>query len=313
MNSISLLIPTHNRVEQLMTTLESVDQQKDVDPQLIEVVVVANGCTDSTIESVKARSAQCPFPIRLFDEQQLGLPSARNRAVREAKHDILAFIDDDVVLSKSYLAAMQRAYENPSADLVGGKTELLWTAVEQPEWLPDELLGLLSCKDHGNSAKEIFLQSDAIGCNFSFRKRVVEEIGDFKLGLGRTGKLLIGGEEAEFIARALRANFKMYYAPNCFLHHWVAPNRPTIKYLTGVAQGNAVGFVFSKSNFGFLRAMKALLFHTYKFIDHYSKEVLSKVRGNIKRSIYHKIKKNSQIGHLNGTILRVTGRSTLGK
>ncbi len=308
MNTISLLIPTHNRVEQLLVTLQSIEKQLVSDARLIEVIVVANGCKDNTIDVVNGKIRSFPFTLRLFDEQQLGLPHARNRAIKEAGHEIMAFIDDDVVLAENYLQSMLDCYANNPADLVGGKTELLWEAVDRPDWLPDELLGLLSCKDLGDATKEVFLQSDAIGCNFSFHKRVLEKIGGFKIGLGRSGKLLIGGEETEFIYRALRDEFRMFYEPKCFLHHWVAPNRPTVKYLTGVANGNAVGFVFAKPRFGIFKAGKWTVFHTYKLIEHTLKEFLSRLQGNSRNSIFHKIRKHSQIGFLKGVFLRITGR-----
>ena len=313
MDTISLLIPTHNRVDQLAVTLDSIEQQQVDDPNSIEVIVVANCCNDNTIDFVSQKKDSFPFTLNVFDEQQPGLPSARNRAVKEASNEILAFIDDDVVLDEKYLQSMLDIYDEFPADLVGGRTELLWQAVERPDWLPDEILNLLSCKDLGNESKEVFSKADAIGCNFSYRKTVAERVGDFKLGLGRSGKLLVGGEETEFIERALNSGLRLFYAPKCFLYHWVAPNRPTLEYLTGVAQGNAVGFVFARSKFNLAWVAKALVFHLYRYLQHLTMDAIAVVTGNNSMSVFHRVRRHSQIGDLKGIWLRLVGRSTLQK
>ena len=85
---------------------------------------------------------------------------------------------------------MKKKYEEFEADIVGGRTELWWETVDRPDWLPDGLLHLLSCKDFGESVCELKAGADLIGANFSFRKSVYEAIGPFRLGLDRTGTLL---------------------------------------------------------------------------------------------------------------------------
>jgi glycosyltransferase involved in cell wall biosynthesis len=265
---ISFLIPTHNRVEQLERALESIRVQRNKSGVPVEVLVVANGCTDETISTVERLAQDFPFELRVVDEKTLGLNSARNRACLEAQQDIFAFLDDDVILSGGYLDALVDLYANHPTDLGGGKTELFWEVVEKPDWFPDRLLNLLSCKDHGNQVVELLTKNDVLGANFSIHRRVYEKTGPFKLGLDRTGDLLLGGGETEFISRALRDGFRMFYAPGCHLKHWVAPGRVSLKYLAGVAHGTAMSYIFARESFSPMQIAKWTLYHSAQCAKH---------------------------------------------
>lgn len=310
-NDISILIPTHNRVEQLQRTLDSIAKQVVNDPELVEVVVVANGCSDTTISDVEARIADFPFILRIVDEQVLGLPSARNRAVAEAKHGILAFLDDDVILLDGYIASLFDVYSNYPADMAGGRTELLWEAVQRPDWFPDSLLNLLSCKDHGDEVIELKSPVDALGANFSFRRHVVDAIGLFRLGLGRSGKLLLGGEETEFLTRALNRNFRLFYAPGCHLKHWVAPNRPTPEYLSGVANGTAMSYIFFRPRLTPWWVLKASAYHSAQIMKYACLQFCHWIGGNKGRRIENYVHRRRHQGYLAGIWLRLMGKSTL--
>ena len=143
MNSFvtSILIPTHNRAEILRRTLSSLAAVTVPSGVDAEVVVVANGCTDRTEAVVDEIAAQMPFPTRCIPEPQLGLNVARNRAIREARHEsqVLVFLDDDVALDQQWLVALKEAFETTPADVVAGKLTLWWEAVTRPEWMTPEM------------------------------------------------------------------------------------------------------------------------------------------------------------------------------
>ena len=308
-NTISILIPTHNRVDQLSRTLDSVSEQIVPDATDVELVIVANGCSDNTIAHVNTTARTFPFPLRCVDEPKLGLNAARNRGVREAKHEIVLFLDDDVAMSSGYLQSLVQVYEEENADIVGGKTELWWEVVGQPDWLPDELLNFLSCKDHGDKVCRMRKGTDLIGANFSFRKRVFEDIGPFKLGLDRTGDLLLGGGETEFLNRAFDSGYQAFYAPGCHVKHWVAPSRPTMNYLTGVAFGTAMSYIFARSSVSSWQAAKWSVYHCFHAAKHAVLEVVARVRRNRQHTAIHRVRRSTHCGYLNGIVLRLRGRS----
>lgn len=88
--AVSVIIPTYNRADLLPETLASVLGQTLTD---IEVIVVDDGSTDNTAEVV----ANIPDArLRYIKNHWTGLPAAgRNVGIREAKADLLAFVDSD--------------------------------------------------------------------------------------------------------------------------------------------------------------------------------------------------------------------------
>ena len=86
--NISVIIPTWNRAERLMNTLQSVFSQS-LPPT--EVIVVDDGSTDDTREIVRNR-----FPdVRYIFQQNKGVSSARNTGIKAASGDWIALLDSD--------------------------------------------------------------------------------------------------------------------------------------------------------------------------------------------------------------------------
>ena len=87
----------------------------------VEVIVVDNGSTDRTEATFKAaRGAFSKHKWRYVYEPMPGLLSGRHRGAREAKGDVLAYLDDDVVLAPTWLEALEEAFRDRKAVLVGG-------------------------------------------------------------------------------------------------------------------------------------------------------------------------------------------------
>ena len=86
--NISVIIPTWNRAERLVNTLQSVFSQS-LPPT--EVIVVDDGSTDDTREIVRNQ-----FPnVRYLFQQNKGVSSARNTGIKAASGDWIALLDSD--------------------------------------------------------------------------------------------------------------------------------------------------------------------------------------------------------------------------
>src|SRR5215213_8586848 len=101
--SVSILIPTHNRRDVLVRTIESLRQLRVPPGVEVELVVVANACTDDTVAMVNCEAASMRIPISCVVEPEPGLSIARNRCIAQARHEILAFLDDDVWVEPGWL------------------------------------------------------------------------------------------------------------------------------------------------------------------------------------------------------------------
>lgn len=86
---ISVLIPTYNRREQVLQAIDSVlAQTAPVD----EIIVVDDGSTDDTAEAIRGRYES---QVKFYQQDNAGVSAARNRGIREARGEWIAFLDSD--------------------------------------------------------------------------------------------------------------------------------------------------------------------------------------------------------------------------
>ena len=93
MSSVSVVMPTFNRRQQLQHAINSVlRQSRPVD----ELVVVDDGSTDGTFELLSEFSAQTPhLRIVTLQQKNAGPAAARNAGIKLASGELIAFLDDD--------------------------------------------------------------------------------------------------------------------------------------------------------------------------------------------------------------------------
>ncbi len=296
--AISVLIPTHNRAQLLRRTLESLREVKAPHGIMAEIVVVANACTDATTDVCAALAASFPLPLRWVVESNVGASHARNRLLAEARGDILAFLDDDVFVEHRWLEGLLEVFAQYPAGLVAGRVELWWDAVARPRWLTHRSAHLLSCVDYGSRVRELLTAGEAISANLAIRRCVLKDVSQFRTDVDRVGRQVVGGGDTDFIARALAAGHRMFYAPRASIRHWVAPERITMDYLGRAARGLGLGKVLTMSNLSPSHYRKIFIENGIKIGFYAAMEKLSAVAG------YQK-------GRINQHIRRMTCRGAL--
>ncbi|MCL4708217.1 glycosyltransferase family 2 protein [bacterium] len=232
---VSILIPTHNRASILKRTIESLAAVETPRGIEVELIVVANACTDDTLQVIDRMQSTLAFPVRCVEQPEASLNLARNRCIAEAKGEILAFLDDDVWVEREWLKSLIEIYESKPADLLAGRVTLWWEAVSEPSWSSLSVETLLSRLDYGDRVIEL-QKAKVAGANFAFRREVVERVGGFAAGLDRAGEDLLSGGDTEFVIRALSSGFRLFYVPTMSVRHWIPPYRTSIKYLSELAR-----------------------------------------------------------------------------
>lgn len=117
---ISVVVPTHNRVESLKNCLASVFMQ---DYPNLEVIVVDDGSVDETFDYL-CRAARVPYArdklkVMRFIENQ-GVGAALNAGVRGATGEIVYIIDDDDFMVPGALWWINRGFECHDVDFIYG-------------------------------------------------------------------------------------------------------------------------------------------------------------------------------------------------
>ncbi|HLX06893.1 MAG TPA: glycosyltransferase family A protein [Thermoanaerobaculia bacterium] len=109
---VTVVIPTHNRLEVLTEVLSALVRQEGAPP--FEVVVVDDGSTDGTAEWLRHRSFD--LALRVFSQENRGPAAARNTGVAVAAGRLVAFLGDDTVPAVGWLAAHRAAHRRHGDD-----------------------------------------------------------------------------------------------------------------------------------------------------------------------------------------------------
>lgn len=229
--SLTLAICTKDRpvlVARLLASLAPIIQRSPFAD--LEVLVVDNASVDQATRTV-AEAAGMNYVF----EPKAGLDFARNCAVAQARGDILAFLDDDVVVDRHYLDGLARAWR--SAPEAGGFSGLVlpYRLDTEAQVCFEERGGFGRGFERREFRPTSFVQplhpagSGIIGagCNMAFRRDLVRELGGFDEALD-TGRPLPGGGDLDIFYRVLRAGHTIVYEPTYAIYH---EHRETIAQL----------------------------------------------------------------------------------
>jgi glycosyltransferase involved in cell wall biosynthesis len=225
---ITVAICTLDRAESLVRTLASLRGEGKAGG--FEVLIVDNGSRDDTAARADAQARDFPVPLRCVREECRGLSFARNRALADARGDVLLFTDDDVTVRPGWIAGYRRAFADARVAGAGGRV-LPVLPDATPAWfraaLGGELGGPSARYDLGEGAREIEIGADAaappVGANMGVRRDAALGLGGFSTALGwGTG---LPGEETDLFLRLLGAGGRVVYVPDAVVDHHVGAER----------------------------------------------------------------------------------------
>jgi glycosyltransferase involved in cell wall biosynthesis len=228
---LSVILCTYNRSRTLTAALDSVAASqvpKDVD---WEVLVVDNNSRDKTREIIETYCERYPDRFRYFFESRQGKSHALNRGIREARGEILAFMDDDVTVEPTWLQNLTAPLQIRAWVGVGGRI-CPPKDVTVPSWIPLEgdhsMAGSLALFDRGAAPRE--LTDPPYGTNMAFHREVFEKYGIFRTDLGPCPGNEVRGEDTEFCLRLMNAGEKLLYEPSAIVFHELPENRLRRQY-----------------------------------------------------------------------------------
>ena len=164
----------------------------------------------------------------LFYEGERGLSAARNVGIKQANGDIIAFVDDDVLLYPDWAEKMVKAYGDEATIGVTGQAFPLWEDTSMA-WFPKEFYWIISCTawDAEDHIKEV---RNAWGMNMSFKREAFEKAGVFSNEFGfHKGPM---AEDNEFSLRVKeKTGKKIIYVPDVKLWHRVHKYRLSGKFI----------------------------------------------------------------------------------
>ncbi len=246
MNStkLSVIICTHNpREDYLRRTLDSIKIQ-DYPASQFELLIIDN----ASKQNLHALIDLSWHPnAKVIREEKLGLTPARLRGIKEAKGEILLFIDDDNVLNEDYLSVgIKLPLDNPLLGSWGGRlkgefeTEVppqyenhLWmlAVIEQDRDYWSNVYGMDSCMPTGAG---MFLRKEVA---IDYLHKVKSD--PIRLSLDRKGNSLSSCGDIDMARCALDLGYGIGTFVDLKFTHLIPEERLKEEYLVKLASANA--------------------------------------------------------------------------
>lgn len=222
---VSLIIATRNRTSYLKNLLNSLESNGWLSQDSVEVLVVDNAPSDSSTETLCSSYDS----LKYLSITESGKTIALNYAVYQSGGELLAFIDDDVIVDNTnWLFKMANHFVNqPNLGYVSGNVKAFQTTTDaQKIW---EKKGGLSKGDvfklwfneqlkNDYTLKIWPLTEIFAGANSMIPKNVLLEIGLFNPIFG-PGAALPHGEYLELGYRIIKAGYNVLYDPDAKILH----------------------------------------------------------------------------------------------
>ena len=221
--SVVVCAYTEKRWAEIVAAVESL-QAQTLPPR--EVILVI----DHNPALAERACGELPGVTTVENQGRRGLSDARNCGLAVARGDVVAFLDDDAVADPEWLSLLAEGYLDPAVVAVGGYADPQW-AGGRPRWFPEEFDWVVGCTYRG-MPETMSPVRNLIGCNMSFRREVVEELGGFTAGIGRLGTRPVGCEETELCIRIAqrRPGAVILFDPRAIVRHGVPASRGTWAY-----------------------------------------------------------------------------------
>ena len=208
---LTVAICAWNRSRLLEQTLSQIATLRIPQDTTWELLVVDNNSTDETSKVVEAFSKASGLNVRRIFEARQGKCFALNRGIAEARGDVIAFTDDDVLPQPDWLTVIHKEFSgDPALGVISGRVELF-----NPADLPITIV-LCTKRAEFRSAGDTFVLM--AGCNFAVRRAAFERSGLFDPDLG-PGSRLQAAEDSDFFYRAWRAGVKLVSEPSVLVYH----------------------------------------------------------------------------------------------
>lgn len=206
----SVIIPTYNRGELLLATVEHFSKQLTDNTELI--VIDQSNTPSQVIKDLSQTNRR----LQYIHIEEKGLPNARNVGVDYSSGRILIFCDDDTIPEDNFIAAHINAYTDPQISAVAGRVIL-----NAPSITDDPAFGTIRQADfriisNFNSAKRKDVDHFQ-GCNFSVRRTAFTEGVRCDKGFGGTAHL----EECDLALQITKKGHRIVFEPDAALVHLV--------------------------------------------------------------------------------------------
>jgi peptidoglycan/xylan/chitin deacetylase (PgdA/CDA1 family) len=210
---VSVIVCTKDREEQLKRCLDSLNNLRYENK---EIIVVDNASSSGGTKNLVKQ-----YPARYLWEGKKGKGFALNLGIQTAKGEILAFVDDDVVVDKNWLNNLTNDLSYPGVMCATGLTlplELDTMAANLFEAYYQGFGRGYKRREYGPPFPPSHVGNIGGGGNAAFKKEIFDLVGYFDeiLSPGTPGS---AGEDTDLFYRIVASGYKIRYNPSAVAWH----------------------------------------------------------------------------------------------
>ncbi len=217
---IDICICTFRR-PQIADTLKSISELTLDNNYALRVIVADNNETTEAQETITNTAKNLGLDLTYVHAPACNISIARNACLDNVTSDIVVFIDDDEIATKSWLKELLTTFKEGDAPIVLGAVKAIYQN-DAPKWM---------VKEDFHSTHPIWRNGEIISgytCNVLLDYSVdVIKKSRFRVDLGQTG-----GEDSAFFTNLYNQGCKISFSQKSILTEIVASNRACLSWLT---------------------------------------------------------------------------------
>jgi glycosyltransferase involved in cell wall biosynthesis len=212
---VTVIVPVYNNATQMIKCITALISQT------YEIIIVDNGSSDNTPDTIRQ------FPVTFLTEDNIQSSyAARNKGLRHARGNIVAFTDSDCIPCENWLKEGVTGIQSYNADLVGGSVRFSFSQKPSGSEIWDSITNM-------QIEQNISTRSVAKTANLFVRKEVFNNVGYFPQDIKSGGDVI-------FTQKATSMGYKLVYIPLAEIIHPARNLYPLLKkqYRVGIGQAS---------------------------------------------------------------------------
>lgn len=265
----TVIICAYNAENRLSRVIESVIKQQKYNDLVDKFLLIDNNSTDNTAEIMKSYESKM-HNIQYVFEQVQGLSYARLAGVNNTNSEWIVFIDDDNILEENWIIkAYKYITDNDNIGAFNGSVVPLieFNISKEEQTRLEVVYPSLACTNLQVEDIKFDLAvhpyETPFGAGLVIKAEPLKKLAlrGWLKSKGRTGKLLISGEDTEMCLFIAKENYSFGYEPSMIIKHIIPKGRLEEKYLINLYKGFSENYYKSitDNNFCVIRRMKRVI------------------------------------------------------
>ena len=214
---ICVCVCTYRRPNLLKGLLKKIEVQKTANLFSFSVVIIDNDHEETAKETVHEFQDGTAIEVKYYCEPLQNISLARNKAVKNASGDFIAFIDDDEFPSESWLLNLFNTFKKNKADGILGPVKPYFETTP-PEWI---VKGKICERKSYSTGTILKKDKDTRTGNVLLTKQIFNDENNlFNPEFGKTG-----GEDVDFFRRMMRKGLIFMWCDEAIVYEFVPVER----------------------------------------------------------------------------------------